>query len=147
MRNIVRGVYAGFLASLIVDILYFVDYGPGNGFYGVANWFSVGTKDSGKLYGFVIILVLGVIFGFLFGVVLLGHKHITIGRALVTGFGFGVAWWVIFAFLLANFVGRTPFSHLTIGLFLQYSVPCLIYGLLLGAIYFQSTARRVIPAQ
>lgn len=147
MSNIVRGVYAGFLASLFVDVLYFVDYGPGNGFYGVANWFSVGTKDTGKFYGFLIILILGILFGLLFGVVLSGRKHITIGRALATGFGFGVAWWVIFAFLIANFVGRTPISHLTIGLFLQYFVPCLIYGLLLGAIYFQSTARSVIAAR
>ncbi|MHB8596314.1 MAG: hypothetical protein ACYDER_05825 [Ktedonobacteraceae bacterium] len=138
MSNIVRGVYSGFLASLIVAILYFVDYGPGNGFYGVANWFSVGTKDTGKFYGFLIILILGVLFGLLFGVVWSGNKHISISRALATGLGFGVAWWVIFAFLIANFVGRTPISHLTIGLFLQYFVPCLIYGLLLGTIYFQS---------
>lgn len=140
MSNSFRGLYAGFLASLLVAGLYFVDYGPGNDYYGVANWFAVGTRDTGKFYGFFIIIVLGLFFGLIFGLI---HRvqHITIRRAIVTGLALGLAWWVIFALLVANFAGRVPISHLTLGSFLYSFVLCLLYGLLLGTIYFQRTVK------
>ncbi|MEO8974044.1 MAG: hypothetical protein ABI406_20845 [Ktedonobacteraceae bacterium] len=146
MSNIVRGLYAGFLASLIVAALYFVDYGPGNDYYGVANWFALGTRDTGKFYGFLIIVVLGLLFGLIFGLIQ-GRKQITIGRAIATGMALGLVCWVIFALLVANFAGRASISHLTLSSFLYPFVLCLVYGLLLGTIYFQSTVRRVIKAK
>ncbi len=145
MSNIMRGLYAGFLASLLLAALYFVDYGPGNNYYGVANWFALGTKDTGKFYGFLVIIVLGLLFGLIFGLIQ-GRKQISISRAIVIGVSLGLAWWVVFALLIANFAGRAPISHLTLGLFLYPFVLCLVYGLLLGTIYFQSTVRRVIKA-
>lgn len=145
MSNNIRGLYAGFLASLLIAALYFVDYGPGNDYYGVANWFALGTKDTGKFYGFFVIVILGLLFGLIFGL-LQGRKQITISRAIVTGVSLGLACWVIFALLIANFVGRAPISHLTFGSFLYPFVLCLVYGLLLGTVYFQSTVRRVIKA-
>lgn len=146
MNNIIRGLYAGLLASLLVAALYFVDYGPGNGYYGVANWFALGTKDTGKFYGFFVIIVLGLLFGLIFGL-LQGNKPITISRAITAGIGLGLAWWVIFALLVANFVGRASIAHITIGSFLYPFMLCLVYGLLLGSIYFQSTVRRVIKTE
>lgn len=146
MNSILRGLYAGLLASLLVAALYFVDYGPGNGYYGVANWFALGTRDTGKFYGFMVIIVLGLLFGLLFGL-LQGSKPITISRAITVGIGLGLAWWVIFAFLIANFAGRAPIAHITIGSFLYPFMLCLVYGLLLGSIYFQSTVKRVLKTE
>ncbi len=146
MTNIVRGLYAGFLASLLVAALYFVDYGPGNDYYGVANWFALGTKDTGKFYGFLIIIVLGLFFGLIFGL-LQGSKQITIKWAIAMGLALGLVWWVVFALLVANFAGRAPIAHITVGSFLYPFVLCLVYGLLLGTIYFQSTVREVMKME
>lgn len=146
MNNIIKGLYAGFLASLLLAALYFVDYGPGNDYYGVANWFAVGTKDTGKFYGFLVIIVLGLLFGLIFGL-LQGSKQITIKRAIALGLALGLVWWVVFALLVANFAGRVPIAHITIGSFLYPFVLCLVYGLLLGTIYFQSTVRTVMKAK
>lgn len=138
MNNIVRGIFSGLLASLIVAGLYFVDYGPGNDYIGVANWFALGTKDIGKFAGFFVIIILGLVFGLIFGL-LTGNRLISIGRAIVTGLGLGVAWWIIFALLVASIVGHASISHLTLGTFLYPFMLNLVYGVLLGAVYFQST--------
>lgn len=143
MNNILRGLYSGLIAGAIVAILYFVDYGPGNGLYGVARWFAFDNKDSGRLIGFIVLIVLGTLFGLIFGV-LQGRREITIGRALATGLGLGVAWWVIFAFLVALTVGHMSLARFNLGSVLYPFMLCLVYGLLLGTIYFQSTVRRVI---
>lgn len=144
MRHIVRGLAAGLLAGLIVAALYFVDYGPGNDYYGVANWFALGTKDTGKFAGFFVIIILGLVFGFIFG--LLAGNRLTFGRAIVTGLALGIAWWVIFALLVASVVGHVAIAHLTLGTFLYPFMLCLVYGLLLGVIFFQRTVRSVESA-
>lgn len=143
MNSIVRGLISGTLAGLMVGILYFVDYGPGNGLHGIARWFALDSSANGKFVGFILLLVLGALFGLIFGV-LQGRREITIGRALGTGLGLGIAWWIIFAFLVAMVVGHISLAQLTIGSFLYSFVLCLVYGLLLGMIYFQSTVRRTI---
>src|ERR1700676_3489443 len=141
MNNILRGLYTGLMAGVIVAVLYFVDYGPGNGLYGVARWFAFDDKNTGRLIGFILIIVLGVLFGLIFGV-LQGKREITIGRAIATGLGLGIAWWVVFAFLVAITVGHMSLSTFNLGSVLYPFMLCLIYGLLLGTIYFQSTVRR-----
>ena len=142
MNKIVRGLLSGLLAGLIVGVMYFVDYGPGNGLHGVARWFALDSSGSGRLVGFIVLLVLGALFGVVFGV-LQGRHEITLRRALVTGLGLGVAWWVIFAFLVAQVVGHMSFASFNLGSFLYPFMLCLVYGLLLGAVYFQSTVRRI----
>ena len=142
MNTLLRGLSSGFLAGAIVAILYFVDYGPGNGLYGVARWFAFANKDSGRLIGFILLIVLGVLFGLIFGV-LQGKREVSLGRAIATGLGLGVAWWVIFAFLGALVVGQMSLARFTFGSFLYPFMLCLVYGLLLGTISFQSTVRRV----
>jgi len=145
MNNILKGLSSGLMAGVIVAVLYFVDYGPGNGLYGIARWFAFDNKDSGRLIGFILIIVLGVLFGLIFGV-LQGRREITIGRAIATGLGLGVVWWVIFAFLVALVVGHMSLAGFNLGSVLYPFMLCLVYGLLLGSIYFQSTIRRVRQA-
>jgi len=142
MNTILRGLISGLLASVTVGVLYFVDYGPGNDLHGVARWFALDSSVNGKLVGFILLIVLGALFGIVFGVIQ-GRREITISRALATGLGLGVAWWVIFAFLVALVVGHMSLAQLTIGSFLYSFMLCLVYGLLLGMIYFQSTVRRI----
>ncbi|MDQ6661524.1 MAG: hypothetical protein M3Z24_11225 [Chloroflexota bacterium] len=141
MNTLLKGLYSGLMAGAIVAVLYFIDYGPGNGLYGVARWFAFDTKDSGRLIGFILLIVLGVLFGLIFGV-LQGKREVTIGRALATGLGLGVAWWVIFAFLVALAVGHMSLATFNFGSVLYPFMLCLVYGLLLGTIYFQSTVTK-----
>ena len=144
MNAIVRGLISGLLAGLTVGILYFVDYGPGNGLHGIARWFALDSSANGKLVGFLLLLVLGALFGLIFGV-LQGRRELTIGRALATGLGLGVALWVIFAFLVAMLIGHISLAQLNLGSFLYAFMLSLVYGLLLGTIYFQGTVRRTGP--
>ena len=141
MNHILRGLLSGLVAGFIVGVLYFVDYGPGNGLHGVARWFALDSSGSGKLIGFMVLVVLGALFGLIFGV-LQGRREITISRALATGLGLGIAWWIIFAFLIAIIVGHMSLAKFNLGSFLYPFILCLVYGLLLGVIYFQSTLRR-----
>jgi hypothetical protein len=141
MNNILRGLYSGLIAGIVLALLYFVDYGPGNSLYGVANWFALGNKDSGKFIGFILIIVLGALFGLVFGL-LQRNRQITFGRALVTGLASGVAWWIIFAFIVALLIGHMSLARFSLGSFLYPFTLCLVYGLLLGTVYFQSTVRR-----
>jgi len=88
---------------------------------------------------------LGTLFGMIFGALQRGRK-ITIGRAIATGLALGVAWWFIFAFLVAVVVGHMSLARFNLGSFLYPFTLCLVYGLLLGTLYFQSTLRRAIRA-
>jgi hypothetical protein len=126
-------------------LLYCVDYGPGNDLHTVAGWFALDNRDTGRLIGFVLLIVLGTLFGLVFGALQRG-REITIGRAIVTGLALGVAWWFIFAFLVAIVVGHMSLARFNPGSFLYPFTLCLVYGLLLGTLYFQSTVRRAIKA-
>ena len=141
MRNILRGLYSGLAAGAILGLLYFVDYGPGNGLYSIARWFALDNKDTGRWAGFAILIVLGGLFGLLFGV-LQGNRRTTIKQALLTGLALGAAWWIIFAFIVALFVGHMPLAGLNIASFLYSFVLCLLGGFLIGAVYFQITLGR-----
>ena len=145
MSNILRGLFSGLTAGIILALLYFVDYGPGNDLHTVARWFALDNRDTGRLIGFVLLIVLGTLFGMIFGALQRGRK-ITIGRAIATGLALGVAWWFIFAFLVAIFVGHMSLARFNPGSFLYPFTLCLVYGLLLGTLYFQSTVRRAIKA-
>lgn len=138
MSNILRGLFSGLTSGVILALLYCVDYGPGNDLHTVAGWFALDNRDTGRLIGFVLLIVLGTLFGLVFGA-LQRSREITIGRAIVTGLALGVAWWFIFAFLVAIVVGHMSLAGFNPGSFLYPFTLCLVYGLLLGTLYFQGT--------
>ncbi|GAC1344627.1 MAG: hypothetical protein NVSMB27_05860 [Ktedonobacteraceae bacterium] len=137
MNSILRGVYSGLAAGVFVAVLYFVDYGPGNDLNRVAGWFGL-NGQGGKLIGFGLLIVLGGLFGLVFGLVQ-RDKAITFSRAVLTGLALGAAYWVIFPFGVAMLIGHMSLAQLNLGTFLYAFVLCLVYGFLLGAIYIQST--------
>ena len=142
MNSILRGVYSGLAASAFVAVLYFVDYGPGNGLNRVARWFAL----DGKLVGFVLLIVLGGLFGLVFGLLQRSRHETTFSRAALTGLALGAAYWVIFAFAVAILIGHMSLAQLNLGTFLYPFVLCLLYGFLLGAVYFQSMVGKKITA-
>lgn len=139
MQTLFRGLYAGLIAGLILAALYFVDYGPGNDLYGVANWFALGNKDTGKFIGFALLIGIGGVFGLIFGL-LQGKRELRLSRALLMGLASGALWWVVFSFLAAILIGHMPISRLTFGGVLYPFILSLVYGCLLGSLYFQISA-------
>ncbi len=137
MKSIRKGLFAGLLAGLLLALLYFVDYGPGVNLHTAAKWFALDSRGAGGLIGFVLLIVLGGLFGAAFGVFQRG-REVTLGRAMVSGLILGVVWLVILVFLLGSLVG-----HVSLGLYglLLFIATSLLYGLVVGMVYFQSTGR------
>src|SRR5258708_12463804 len=70
------------------------------------------------------------------------ERIITIRRALLSGLALGFVWWLVFSLLLANIMSHhAPFS-LDFGRFLSTFPIDLLFGVLLGAIYFQLQQQR-----
>jgi hypothetical protein len=135
MKHITHGLYSGFLAGLILGVLYFLDYGPGADYNRIAAWFALQHGDFSRQIGFVILVVLGAVFGLIFGL-LQNKRIISVGRALLTGLLLGAAEWIIFGFILPISLGSLKSSQFTINTLLYPFVLCLVFGLLLGTIYF-----------
>src|SRR3989442_3258046 len=90
MNNIRKGLFAGLIAGLVLAMLYAVDYGPGAQLHTVAKWFALDSKNAGEYIGFVLLLILGALFGLAFGAWQRG-KVITLTRAIASGLILGVA--------------------------------------------------------
>jgi hypothetical protein len=145
MHTVRRGLLAGVLASLVLALLDFVtDGAPGNGFPSVLHWFGFTIADPtiSRLSGFFLLLVLGGIWGLIFGV-LQSDTLSTSGRALLTGLALGVLWWLIFDVVLTNILNHAsaPFS-LSFGRFLASFPLDVLFGILLGAIFIQWQGRQ-----
>src|SRR5947209_15965618 len=134
MHSILRGLFAGLAAGAILAVLYFVDYGPGNSLALVAHWFGISGRDSSRWLGFVLLIILGGVFGIILGV-LQRNREVTFSRSLVTGLVLGFVWWAICPLFLGLLIAH---AQLNLGTFLFSFVTSLMYGLLLGTIYFQS---------
>ncbi len=66
----------------------------------------------------------------------------TLSRSLVLGLAVGVAFWLIVTVLLGAVIFQAKFDlGIVFGLF-QALVLLLVYGIILGTIYFQSAVRR-----
>jgi hypothetical protein len=138
--NIRRGLLAGILAGLILSILNFVTDGtPGRTLPEALHWFGITIVDPtiSRFAGFFLLIVLGGVFGLIFGA-FQRERIITISRALLSGLVLGLVWWFIFSLLLANIMSHvsSPFS-LDFGRFLSTLPIDLLFGVVLGAIYFQ----------
>src|SRR2546421_2804038 len=140
MNPIRQGVIAGLLAGFTLGILGFVDYGPGNTLGGIARWLALDNRATGRLAGFLMLLVLGGLFGLLFGV-LQRNKATTLGRSLVLGLAMGAAFWLIFPIVCGALIFHARFDLGFFGFF-QALVLLLVYGTLLGTIYYESMVRR-----
>lgn len=144
MTNIRRGLFAGLLAGLLLAMLNFVTDGtPGRTLPDVLRWFGITIADPtiSRFSGFFLLILLGGIAGLIFGA-LQRDRIITISRALLSGLVVGLVWWLIFSLLLTNIMNHasSPFS-LQFGMFLATFPIDLLFGLVLGAIYYQFQMR------
>ncbi len=132
-KRLQNGLLAGLLAGLLLSILFFTDYGPGGLLHTPAHWFALDSKDAGKFVGFLLLIVLGGIFGIVFGAIE-GKREITLGRSLLLGAATGVFFWIIVPLLFGTIINHI---RLDFGSFLYSFVPLVLYGVLLGAFSFQ----------
>ena len=144
MMNIRRGLLAGLLAGLFLAMLNFVTDGtPGRTLPDALHWFGITIADptSSRFAGFFLLIVLGGIAGLIFGA-LQRDRFITMSRALLSGLVLGFVWWLVFSLLLTNIMNHasSPFS-LQFGMFLATFPIDLLFGLVLGAIYYQFQER------
>src|SRR6266571_4595970 len=140
MNSIRRGLLAGLAAGLVLATLNFVTDGtPGRTLPDALRWFGITIADStvSRFAGFFLLIVLGGIAGIIFGIVQ-RERVITISRALLSGLVLGLVWWLVFSLLLTNIMNHasSPLS-LQFGMFLATFPIDLLFGLVLGAIYYQ----------
>ena len=140
MTNIRRGLLAGLSAGLLLAMLNFVTDGtPGRTLPDALHWFGITLADPtiSRFSGFFLLIVLGGISGLIFGA-LQRERVITISRALLSGLVLGLVWWLVFSLVLTNIMNHasSPFS-LQFGSFLSTFPIDLLFGLVLGAIYYQ----------
>ena len=133
MKSIQNGLLAGLFAGLVLAVLFFLDYGPGGLLHTPARWLALDSKDAGKFVGFLLLIILGGIFGVVFGLIERRGAR-TLGHFLLLGVGTGVLYWIIVPFLFGTLInpGGLDFSG-----FLYSFVPLLLYGMLLGSFSFQ----------
>lgn len=149
MMNNRKGLLAGILAGLVLAILNFVTDGtPGRTLPDVLHWFGITIADPtiSRFSGFFLLIVLGGLFGLIFGA-FQRERTITLSRALLSGLALGLAWWFVFSLVLANIMNHasSPFS-LQFGGFLSTFPIDLLFGMVLGAIYFQLQQQRTAEA-
>jgi len=148
MQTIRRGLVAGLLAALVLAMLDFVTDGtPGRLLPEALHWFGITIADPtiSRFAGFFLLLVLGGVFGLIFGA-LQRERMIPISRALLWGLALGFVWWLVFSLLLANIMSHhAPFS-LDFGRFLSTFPIDLLFGVVLGAISLQLQQQRVAAA-
>ncbi len=132
------GLLSGILAGAIIAALKVVSTSqPGRDLHGVASWFALDGRN-GSIIGLLLLLLLGGIFGFLFGIIQ-QQNTATLPRTLVLGLSTGFVFWLIVPVLIGTFVGHQ--SVLTVGTFLSSFVLSLVFGTLIGIIYFQNSLR------
>ena len=149
MTSIHRGLLAGLLAGLILATLNFVTDGtPGRTLPDALHWFGIAIADptTGRFAGFFLFIVLGGVFGLIFGA-FQRERIITISRALLSGLVLGLFWWLVFSLVLTNIMNHasSPIS-LEFGRFLSTFPIDLLFGLVLGTIYYQLQERRAATA-
>ena len=146
MAAIRRGLLTGLFAGLVLAMLDAVVNGaPGNGLQEVLRWFGVTFADAGiaRLAGFVLVIVLGGVFGILFGLILnrMNQEAVTINCAIPLGLLLGFAWWLLLSQALCNIVHRlSPFSFNFTGILLTLPLN-LLFGVVLGTAYYQLQSR------
>jgi hypothetical protein len=148
MQTLRRGLVAGLLAGLVFAMLNLVTDGTlGRTLPEALHGFGITIANPAisRFAGFFLLIALGGVFGIIFGA-LQKERIITISRALLWGLALGFAWWFVFSLLLANIMShQAPFS-LDFGRFLSTLPIDLLFGVVLGAIYFQPQHQHVAAA-
>src|SRR5437773_7474999 len=134
------GLLAGLLAGLLLAMLNFVTDGtPGRTLPDALHWLGITITDptTSRFAGFFLLIVLGGIAGIIFGLAQ-RERFISIGRALLSGLVLGLVWWLVFSLLLTNIMNHasSPLS-LQFGMFLATFPIDLLFGMVLGSIYYQ----------
>ncbi len=148
MQTLRRGLLAGLLAGLVLAMLDFVTDGtPGRLLPEALHWFgiTIANPTISKFAGFFLVIVLGGVFGLIFGA-LQRERIITSSRALLSGLALGFVWWLVFSLLLANIMSHHSLFSLDFGRFLSTFPIDLLFGVVLGAIYFQLQQQRAAAA-
>ena len=132
-RTVQHGVRAGALAGLLLVGMFFVDYGPATNLVMVAHWFALDGNAWSKLIGALLLVVLGALFGGLFGVVV-HTRSLSFPQSVFVGLVTGLLWWVVLVLLLGVVV-----RHIQQSLYatLFWLVVSLLYGLVLGSLFEQ----------
>jgi hypothetical protein len=146
MTHVRRGLIAGLLAGLLLAMLNFVtDGSPGRTLPDTLRWFGITIADptASRFAGFFLLIVLGGIAGIIFGLVQ-GERFISIGRSLLSGLALGLVWWVVFSLLLANIMNHASPLNLDFGRFLATFPIDLLFGMVLGSIYYQLQDQPVV---
>ena len=133
MKHIQNGLLAGLFAGLVLAVLFFLDYGPGGLLHTPARWLALDSQNAGKFVGFLLLIILGGLFGVLFGLIE-GRGARTLGRSLLLGAGTGILFWIIVPLLFGALINHV---RLDFGGFLYSFIPLLLYGMLLGSFSFQ----------
>jgi predicted neutral ceramidase superfamily lipid hydrolase len=131
MQSIRHGLLAGAFAGVLLLGLLFLDQGPADQFILVAQTFGLNGQNESKWIAALIILVLAIVLGGVFGT-LLHQPTISRGTTLLWGAAVGVLWWVVLFVILGDMVEGLPFVLYTL---LLYLVLCLVYGMVLGSLY------------
>jgi hypothetical protein len=148
MTHIRRGLLAGLLAGFLLAMLNFITDGtPGRTLPETLHWFGITIADPtlSRFTGFFFLIVLGGLAGIIFGLVQ-GQRVISIGRSLVSGLVLGLVWWLVFSLLLSNIMNHASSPlNLQFGMFLATFPIDLLFGLVLGAMYYQLQGQPVTP--
>ena len=148
IQTLRRGLVAGLLAGLVLAMLNFVTDGtPGRLLPEALQWFGITIADPtiSRFAGFFLFIALGGVFGLIFGA-LQRERIITISRALLSGLALGFVWWLVFDLLLANIMSHHALFSLDFGRFLSTFPIDLLFGVVLGAIYYQLQQQRAAVA-
>lgn len=131
MQSTVKlGVRAGALAGLLLVGLFFTDYGPATNLNTVAHWVALSGNAFSKVIGALLLIVLGALFGGLFGLVM-RRQPATLARSIVVGLLTGLLWWVVLVLLVSGLLWHIRQSPYGVLFWLMVS---LVYGLVLGSI-------------
>lgn len=150
MAGIRKGLLTGLFAGLVLAMLEVVVNGvPGNGLQEVLRWFGISIADAGlaRFAGFILVIVLGGVFGILFALILdrMNVQAVSISRTIPLGLLLGFAWWLLLTQVLCNIVHHvSPFSFNFTGVLLTLPLD-LVFGVVLGTAYYQFQTKSETP--
>ncbi len=130
-KAVQRGLRAGALAGLLLVGIFFADYGPATTLSTVARWFALDGNAWSKLIGAILLVIVGAVFGGLFGIAL-RSRSLSLSQSVLVGLATGLGFWIVLVLLLS-----TAIRHIEQSLYgmLFWLVTSLLYGLVLGSLY------------